>query len=422
MDYPLWYIPGIGGAMVIATIAVIHVFISHFAVGMGLYIVLAEKKSIKTGDQSFREFVRRNALMLLLVSAVIGALTGVGIWFSIALVSPAGTSALIHIYVWGWASEWTFFVLEIVALLIYYYTWGKVSDKFHVFIGWIYFISAWMSLFIINGIITFQLTTGNWVETRSFWDGFFNATFWPSLIGRTGVALLIAGIYAGVVVALTKDKEVKVKMGRFTGWFIVAGTIIAYIGMYWWSYSIPEEVRANFFGGNETLSGFYQNAALFTLITAALGVFFNLLFPKFNHVIVAFVIMALGLTSFGYYEFTRERVRKPYIIRDYMYSNGILLSEVDKLNEEGILSKAKWANVEEHTSTKEIGFAVYKAQCNICHDMYDFNALAPLIEGLEAADLNDMFMYLDANPLMPPFVGTDEEREALAEYLADTVN
>ena len=38
----------------------------------------------------------------MLLTLVFGAITGVGIWATIGLVSPHGTSALIHGYVWGW--------------------------------------------------------------------------------------------------------------------------------------------------------------------------------------------------------------------------------------------------------------------------------------------------------------------------------
>ena len=74
---------------------------------------------------------------------------------------------------------------EIVALFIYFYTFGKMRPRQHLTVGWIYFICAWMSLFIITGIIDFMLTPGAWLENGSFWSGFFNPTFWPSLFFRT---------------------------------------------------------------------------------------------------------------------------------------------------------------------------------------------------------------------------------------------
>ena len=82
-----------------------------------------------------------------------GALTGVGIWFVIGLLNPAATEVLIHNFVWGWAIEWTFFLVEIMAAS-------------HMTIGWIYFVSAWLSLFVINGILSFMLTPGAFLPAQ----------------------------------------------------------------------------------------------------------------------------------------------------------------------------------------------------------------------------------------------------------------
>jgi len=43
---------------------------------------------------------------------VVGAVTGVGIWFTIGLIAPEATSNLIHTFVWVWAIEWVFFLVE----------------------------------------------------------------------------------------------------------------------------------------------------------------------------------------------------------------------------------------------------------------------------------------------------------------------
>ena len=419
MDYPLWVIPGISGALVIAFIAVFHVFISHFAVGMGLYTALAEKKAMNSDNPEAMKFVKRTSGLILYVSAIIGAITGVGIWFSIALVHPAGTSALIHNFVWGWAIEWIFFVLEIVSILIYYYTWDKVSPKFHNFVAWLYFIGAYLSLVIINGIITFQLTPGKWIKTHAFWDGFFNPTSFPSLVGRTGICLMLAGIFATLILSFVKDEKVKVSFGKFTGIFGIVGIILTYIGFYWWAKAIPADVAQEFLGGNEILSDFFKNAAILGIITFIILFIWTIIIPKRMNIIVAIVLLILGQAAFGYYEFTRERARKPFVIRDYMYSTGVLVSEVDKLNEKGILSKVKWANPLNKKDKLSVGKAVFKAECMICHDWYHFNS-KPLFSSIstDPDDNLDILDSLDGNNLMPPFVGTDNEKEALAFYLA----
>ena len=45
---------------------------------------------------------------------------------------------------------------------------GRMDGTNHPKVGWVYFMSAWMSLFLINGIIIFMLNPGGWLITRTF--------------------------------------------------------------------------------------------------------------------------------------------------------------------------------------------------------------------------------------------------------------
>jgi hypothetical protein len=45
MNYPVWELQAAGGGLLIALVAVIHVYIAHFAVGGGLLLVLTEIKA-----------------------------------------------------------------------------------------------------------------------------------------------------------------------------------------------------------------------------------------------------------------------------------------------------------------------------------------------------------------------------------------
>ena len=197
MDYPIWDL-AMGGGILMALVAIPHVIVAHFAVGGGLLIAVTETLAVKRDDLELRELARRSSLVLILVSTVFGAISGVGIWVVAGLISPAAISSLIHTYVWGWAMEWVFFILEIVAALVYYTTWDKISKGAHLLVGWLYFVGAYMSLVLINGIITFVLTPGRWLETQAFWDGVFNPTSWPSLLLRAGIVVLMAAAWLAV--------------------------------------------------------------------------------------------------------------------------------------------------------------------------------------------------------------------------------
>jgi len=168
MNYPIWLLEKLGGGTLIAIIAVLHVYISHLAVGGGLFIWLMDRRARRSGDTALNDFLRRYNWIFLLVTMVLGGLTGVGIWFVIGLVNPAATSTLIHTFVFGWAIEWVFFIGEITALLVYHYYFDKLERVLREKVAFFYFLFAFLSLVIINGILSFMLTPGKWLATGGF--------------------------------------------------------------------------------------------------------------------------------------------------------------------------------------------------------------------------------------------------------------
>ena len=52
-----------------------------------------------------------------------------------------------------------------------------------------------------------MVTSGDWVTTRSFADGFFNPTYWPTVALRTAVAVGLAGLYALLAASFVKRRR-----------------------------------------------------------------------------------------------------------------------------------------------------------------------------------------------------------------------
>jgi len=488
MDYPIWEL-AMGGGMLMAIVAIPHVIVSHFAIGGGLLIVVTETLAVKRDDPELRELARRSSLVLILVSTVFGAISGVGIWVVAGLISPAAISALIHTYVWGWAIEWVFFILEIVAALVYYTTWDKISKGAHLLVGWLYFIGAYFSLVVINGIITFMLTPGRWLETNAFWDGFFNPTYWPSLLLRTGIVILMATAFM-VFPALRTRAERKAAVLRYLGWWVVGGALLSYAGYRWWESMLPSTVR-NLFSGAEPALATLASTRSLTLwsLTAALvlGVVILIVAPRLARSTTAVVMVIAAFAFFGGYERLREGARKPFLIHSHIFSNGLLVSDIGAINEEGVLVRSGWAAKGANDSLS-MGRNIFRTQCSSCHTLDGYQsirrALPTYSDVLDVAggegvgvfeaecgachsdvsetemremlptpaeivedpgmihDLNRGMIYMAVSQLyemgeaygatpsgemintaelyssyMPPFVGTDEELEALVEYL-----
>jgi len=410
MNYPFWDVEA-GYGILMAVIAVVHVFVSHFAIGGGLYLVLAERSARRRSDEQRLEFVQRLSKFFALTTVVFGALTGVGIWFIIGLLNPAATEVLIHNFVWGWAIEWCFFIIEILAAILYYNGWKTMSARNHMVIGWIYFASAWLSLAIINGIIAFMLTPGRWIESGSFWDGFFNPTYWSSLVLRTGICIMLAGLYALMIASREQDARFRSGLVRQSaGWGLV-GLLVVAGSMFWFLSDIPATVMDT---ASDAMRIPMASISLMWRLAAVLGVvlvLFGLALPKGYHPVVGAVVLALGLVWFGSFEWFRESIRKPYVISGYMYANATEVGMADQYKSDGLLAHMAFR-------TGDDGADLFRRACRSCHTINGYNALKPVFDGMDRDYIAAAVMGTSAMlGNMPPFLGTEEEAGMIADHL-----
>jgi hypothetical protein len=472
MNYPVWQLEFFGGGLPIAIIAIIHVYIAQFAVGGGLFLVLTEHLAYRRNDRNILSFVRKHTLFFLLLTIVAGALTGVGIWFTISVLNPAATSVLIHTFVFAWGIEWTFFVVEIISLFIYYYTFDRLTKRDHLIIGWIYFGAAWLSLFAINGIIDFMLTPGAWLGNNNFWSGLFNPTFWPALFFRTFFSLIIAGLFGFLTSSFIKDKDLRVTMVRYCAKWLLAPFLLFLAASWWYKAALPSQIDVIIFQKMPQL----QNAITIFLVCSPLlilgGLIMAIRMPAGLNRLLAAAMLIIGFMYFGAFEFLREGGRRPYIIYDYMYSNSILKKDITRTSHRGVLNTAKW--VKNRATTDAEITAGTAGRPSIFYDYLYSNAMLDkdttesspagmtvVVEGLEGnsktdsentlaagrelfdllclachsigGPLNDIRQQVRKNapgeldlifatmgherPYMPPFPGTATEKETLINYL-----
>jgi cytochrome bd-type quinol oxidase subunit 1 len=181
-------------------------------------------------------WLRRHSKFFALLTLVFGAVTGVGIWFTIGLVHPSATLALVRTFVWVWGVEWVFFVDEIAAAIIYHKTWARVAPGTHLVIGWVYFVSAYMSLAVINGILAFMLTPGDWLESGELWDAFFNPTYLPQLVLRTLATVAFAGFYV-FVTAWREEPALRVRLARVAAAWALPATVAGPLAAWYYLHA-----------------------------------------------------------------------------------------------------------------------------------------------------------------------------------------
>lgn len=444
MNYPFWDVPVLSGGGVIGLIAVYHLLIALFAVGGGLYLPIAERKAIREGREDWLGVLKRHAKFFLVLTAAFGTTSGVGIWFAIGLANPEATSTLIHNFVFGWAIEYVFFIVELTMAAAYYYTWDKIDRGLHLKIGYIYAASSFLTLVIINGILTFMLTPGEtWLsvagsgnEASVFWYAFFNPTYFPSLVIRTLIAWSLAGIWALVTASRIDgfaQPGLKKQIISWSAKWLIPAFVLVPFCFLWYLAMVPESSRQLLDLGISTIGQgtFTQvtRSAMITVMTSAtiiaLVYFVAVRNSRSFNLGWAISILLLALAATGATEQAREMLRKPYVIGDFMYSNGVRKYEVPKFNSEGYLAHSIWKSKDTSSMTEvDRGELMFRGQCGACHTQTGYRAMSVLLKDRDERSIENivgmLHAYNDDSPYrkyMPPLVGKDDEMKALVAYL-----
>lgn len=461
MNFPAWDLNGINGGLLIAIIAVIHLVVAQFAVGGGFFLVMAEYKGHREGSPRILKWVHRHARFFLLLTMVFGGLTGVGIWLVISLVSPAGVSLLVREFLYAWATEWVFFLGEIIALLLYAASFARCRDgcmapKDHMILGLAYCLFAFASLFIINGIVSFMLTPGDWARGGGFWSALFNPGFWPSLTFRFGLCLALAGMFGLVTATAITDAETREDMVHFCAQWICLPFVLMVVGLIWYANVLPEEIQSAMQRRTADIRPFIRSFLDSAPLLFLAGMFLFMRMPRKAYRPYVVLVLLLGFAVAGSFEWIRETARRPWLVYGYMYSNGITVADGQKMNEQGVFATSGWARLRAlgqdapdnrpsgqtapardaqagagpvsapslaGLSPEErgrFGRFLFTQQCSSCHGLgAPMLDIIPRVKGRGETGVSALLAAQGViSPYMPPFFGTEEERLLLARWLA----
>jgi mono/diheme cytochrome c family protein len=164
-------------------------------------------------------------------------------------------------------------------------------------------------------------------------------------------------------------------------------------------------------------------------------------------------ITLIGLAVMGGGEWIREAVRKPYIIYDYMYVNGIRKADAAEIAREGYAANARWIRADHASATPDssattssattssaaapsaqtpaaaapsvatsspptLGEQVFRVACMNCHARRGYNGLAEPVLGWDHEFAQGVVKRLEyVRGSMPPWLGTNDEASAVAAFL-----
>lgn len=446
MDFPMFHLDWLNDRFLIAMIAIVHVFINHgLAVGFIPYITWLEQKGVKMAgpdkitDPEWDQLVYKKMMVAFIVTTTLGAMTGVGIWFSAALISPASIGSLIRVFYFAWFVEWTVFVTEVVLIMIYFLTWKNANKTLrskirHIRFGWALSLFSWITMAIIVSILGFMMDPGNWLKDRSLINGFTNPIYLPQLFFRTPAAMVLGGIFGMLLTTIFAKRHTvhrSTALRSAARWMLIWSPV-ALLAAYDYYNVMPEAMRQNMSTavGTMEFARYYKLLSYIipgALLLVVLISIWGLLQPRTLRFAFVLVPCIAAFGFLGIFERVREFIRKPYVIGGYMYSNLLREEDYPLYKRDGILQYATYAGTTEITPENRIaaGRDVFMLACSRCHTTHGINSIVDVFEGVYGAgkplEENSMEAYIpnmhNGRTYMPPFPGNKAELKALAAYI-----
>jgi hypothetical protein len=267
-----------------------------------------------------------------------------------------------------------------------------------------------------------MLTPGMWQQTGNVWDAWLNPSFLPSTLIRTVSAFALAGIFAAIVAGYRRSKYNAEERSGIVAWgarFLIPLAVMPPLA-YWYFSTVSASARELAMGGTVAMTFIFAFGMITSFLIAFYAFFGMLRKPQNVSAEAGLLMLAIAVIATGSMEFVREGIRKPYVLVNVMYSNGILVRDVPLIETDGILKYSTWVKPDtaKYSGTVAVGEAVYRAECLRCHEIEGYNGMIPLIREWNRPLVMSALDHLDRiKNFMPPFIGTAEEKQALGDYM-----
>ena len=349
--YPTWFETNLGSGWVIGLIATFHVLASHTSVGAAMLFAYLSYRAYKEDRNDYLDFVKKYGLFLMVFTYVAGSITGPGIWYSTTVGSPNGIGALIHSFVWKWATEWVFFVIEVVGVYMIVYLVGKVDKRTHMKISLIFGVASFATMIIIVGILSFMMLPGKeaWFTEGGYLNGFYGTNTFIQMGMRAAFMLTITAVVGGIIISAIKDEAFKKEMARKLGWLGIISAISGALLFQAYLASVPDQAILVM---ENRLPDYFETSIMAVLAGTLAYFVITIARPKMLTAGLA-GMMTVIITVAGLWpeETARESMRKPYVAGQYVYSNQVIARDVP-----GMDIKSQIPHLEEHGILKSHPF------------------------------------------------------------------
>lgn len=408
MQLPVIEFPAVGRMGIIGIVALIHIIFANLAVGGPVIAVVSEYLGIKRNDKRFDDLAK-NLTVIIIIMMSLGGIFGVGlVALSIGLF-PTFFAKTVNVFFWPLFFEVLLFVVEFGFLSLYRYTWDSLANRkgLHMTFGIIGVVGSWGSMIIINAAAAFMLTPGRWLQTQSLYDAIFNPSMVPQLLHRALGSLAVAGLITMLMVMGSKDKEFRSWGLRYAAMWAIVPTGLNIIPGLWNLFAIPEFSRGYILGGAPNITLTWVGAITMAAVAVVVLLLISRKPANYRNLVVILPFLLIVATIWGM-GFTREAVRKPYLVTDAIYSNEIAVGQEDELRQKG-------SSGDEAPNGAEL----YARQCTACHTHTGFLGAIRASRRFDEGSLKELLRDPKrfGHPYMPPFFGTEEELDALVKYM-----
>lgn len=230
-----------GRSIFIATAMLGHILLANLQLGGAWIIPLTELLYLRSGKKRFRRLARSQTLFNVIFFSI-GATWALGGMLFFAGLFPVFTQNTFHIYWWPLFIEALTFAGEVSFLYAYWYTWDRISNRWHQFLGWALAVDVFLQMLMIDTLAAGMLTTGEntvvwgfpglltmtWGTLLAWWS---NPTVWFLTFHRLAGAVSVYG-YIIAALAMFHYQDRKDHASRaYWDWVATYGMVFGLIGL-----------------------------------------------------------------------------------------------------------------------------------------------------------------------------------------------
>ena len=255
------HFPIIGSRVAIWIVAQLKLLFAAFVLAVPLFALIIELIGYRTKDPRYDKLAYEFISLLSPAFALTAAFGGV-LTFMLIILYPKFTNYLMSVFSPTFLPYVLLIFAEAAFFYTYYYSWGKVGPKLHLFLGLLLNLVGTGIMFIANAWLTFMMTPNGVSEKGaviSTWQAVHNYTWMPinvhRLIANVAFGGSVAGAYAAFQFLKAKTDEERAHydwMGYIGNFIAIAALLPLPFAGYWLAseiYAFSQTMGLTMMGG-----------------------------------------------------------------------------------------------------------------------------------------------------------------------------